>query len=180
MRFDLARGDYERLYLLARGEDPASKSARKCIAEQYPIQTAGVVVELRTRGLNVDAARLDYLIRTGAIPEPSDKETRNRRWTPSEIDRAADHLASINDYTPCGLARQYYNINAGQDEARLQAVLSENPHITRDHLVMVILPGAPGVDLYNPVDYREMSTNEQVAWLSAIKQHQQAMRTVKP
>ena len=177
MRYAMERKDYEELVVLGHGEtvmgvkleDAPADQQRKWLEEQYPKSTAQAVQELPTRGLDATAPVLDYLMKKGEIPTPGG-EGRSRKWSKTDIDRAARFMDAEEMYVPGTVARMFYNIDPAQDVRALRMAFRENPAIPPDpsHFVMEIKPGAPGVGVYATVSYRAMTKEEQAAWRRVV------------
>lgn len=171
MRYAMTRDDYEELCILGQeAQDAPDKVKADIIAKEYPKSTEEAVLELRKRGLNVDRAKLDYLIRKQAISEPRAGTGRNRLWTKRDIDKAARYLDEQQDYVPTAVACMVDNIDPGQDERAFQQVCAENAdvHPSRDYFVREVFPGAAGVGLYATVRYRRMTRQEEAEWRQRI------------
>lgn len=68
---------------------------------EYPIRNPGVATELRSRGLDVDVPHLQYCIRKGIFtPEGGGVRGSRYLWSAELIDQAAEHFASIGQFTP--------------------------------------------------------------------------------
>jgi len=160
----LGRNDYEELMILGEEAMSQPEEVREAIIEsEYLKPTQAAALELRARGIDADAAKLDYLIQKGAIPPPSGGSGRNRRWTPEDIDRAYEHLEREGAYVPGAVARMVFNIDAAQDIRAQQRAFAEHPYLPPDpsYFVMEVFPGAPGVGLHSEVRYRPMTADEQ-------------------
>lgn len=160
MRYGLAREDYEELFLSAPGEADGEERRRVPDAA-YPLNTAGAVLELRTRGLDATSATLDYLIERGRLPAPA-MENGRRRWTAADIDRAAEVLDAEGAHAPVAVMRRVLNLDPAQDERARRQALAEHPEVvSADCLVLEVLPGAPGAGVGATARYRPMTAAEQ-------------------
>ena len=171
----LGRNDYEELMILGReGAALPGEVRARILADEYPKSTEAAALELRSRGIDADAAKLDYLIKKGAIAAPSGGSGRNRRWTAGDIDRAYERLESGGAYVPGAVARMVLNIDAAQDIRAQQEVFAEHPHLTPDASLFVqeIVPGAPGVGLHAEIRYRPMTAAEERRWRARIDEQQ--------
>jgi hypothetical protein len=145
----IGRRDYERFLILSKrdretlGEDELAE----LIEAEYPKPTELAALELRARGIDANASTLDYLIKKNAIPTPSGGTGRNRRWTPADIDRAAEYLEDQGQLVPGAVTRMYLGVDAGQNLRAREATFDANPDLPRDTdmFVLEVLPGALGV-----------------------------------
>lgn len=123
MRYAMGREDYEELFLLGPGETDGEER-RKALEAAYPQNTAGAVLELRTRGLAASAAVLDYLIERGAIPAPGGGDGHRRKWSRADIDRAAAYASNASVARPVSsrqwprVARNRASSSAGGSDFR--------------------------------------------------------------
>jgi len=143
---------------VAAGEALAAHAVQQlvgAIEARYPVPTAGAVAELRGRGIEADEAVLNYVVRSREIPEPK-RAGRVFRWCAADIDRAAEHLAAMEYYTPEGWARAYFALDADQHEA-----LKPGPGAM---LVAEILPGADNLGVPALITYRPMTAEEAETW----------------
>ncbi len=177
MRYGLGREDYEELFLLVPGEADGEERQRLLDAE-YPVNTAGAVLELRTRGLDASASVLDYLIEQGKVPAPA-VEGGRRRWTAADIDRAAEVLDAEDAYVPGTVMREVLNLDPVQDERARRQALAEHPEVvSADLLTLEVVPGAPGAGVRATARYRPMTAAEQAEWRRKVREA--ARREVRP
>ncbi|MEN6385896.1 MAG: hypothetical protein ABFD79_11970 [Phycisphaerales bacterium] len=172
MNYALERKDYNELVLCGGLSERAPKEIKKKILDDaYPRNTDAAVSELRSRGLNVDAAMLDYLIRKEEIKGPASGSGRNRQWYPENVDEAAEYLDGQASYNPGTMMRYFLNINPAQDIRAQRKALQENPQLggNTSLLVMTVMPGAPGVGIYATVSYRAMNAKEQAEWNKSLE-----------
>ena len=170
MRYAMGREDYEELFLLGPGETDGEER-RKALEAAYPQNTAGAVLELRTRGLAASAAVLDYLIERGAIPAPGGGDGHRRKWSRADIDRAAEFLDAEECHTPVTVMRRVLNLDAAQDERARRQALAEHPEVvSADLLILEVLPGAAGVGIRATARYRPMTAGETAEWKRKVRE----------
>lgn len=101
MQYGLSRLDYEVPDVVL--PDHLRETMRLVQGEttDYPKSTEAASGELRTRGYDCTADKLNKLVRSGVIPRTaSDQPSRFPRWTEEIIDKAADHFEQEGQYTP--------------------------------------------------------------------------------
>jgi hypothetical protein len=170
----IGRRDYERFLILSkRDREMLSEDEQaELIEAEYSKPTELAALELRARGIDANASTLDYLIKKQAVPAPSGGTGRNRRWTPADIDRAADYLEDQNQLVPGAVTRMYLGVDAGQDLRAREAAFDANPDLPRDTdmFVLEVVPGALGIGVPNRVRYRRMTTEEEGERLARIEE----------
>ncbi len=88
---------------------------------EYPIRNPGVATELRSRGLDVDVPHLQYCIGKGIFtPEGGGVRGSRYLWSAELIDQAAEHFASIGQFTPQAQTCLLLNLDYGQFEEALR------------------------------------------------------------
>lgn len=164
MRYDLKREDFEEMYGTGNSD--------------YPKTTVQVVMELRTRGLDVRQPMLDYAIKRGFLPDPAVEGVKNRQWSRELIDAAADYFYGEGFWTPYTTTCHYLNLDPAQLKREEDETLRKHPELRgdRSYLVMTIYPGAPGVDLPAIVKCRPMNTSEQAEYDARLRAAKRAMK----
>jgi len=93
----LSRDLYEYFFILLGGGRDLDRA--QVLAGEYPKNTQEAIGEMRTRGIDANPARLEYLFSRGLAKGPRTVGGA-RVWNPKDIDRVAAALEQLEFLTP--------------------------------------------------------------------------------
>jgi hypothetical protein len=88
---------------------------------EYPVRSPAAANELKQRGYDVTASRLQYLVKTGEIPSPG-VVAKTLMWSAEDIDRAAEYLDENREFTPEAFAAYSMGFRLADMDAAVDAV----------------------------------------------------------
>ena len=127
MHYAMARQDYERLF------------PDDVLEGEYPKNSNAAIVELRSRGLDADLSRVNYMISRGDVEKPFGRG-RNLRWHRENLDQAAEVLDGEGRYTRQAAPWAGLHVLFAQQRDAVREARDLWPEVDTDFLKTVIVP----------------------------------------